>query len=331
MNITVDGKRIKTNRHGVPYIASFLKHFFEKEQVKSVVSQYFNYTDTLDNLEETVKRVSHILGVRPPLIWSRIATASPPSSKTRTPVPIKRLHKQGKVGGRGRGRKRALVFDAEEEEDEADPIQDYVEEDYVEEEEDIEDEEDPIINSDDDELPPTPPPARVRAAPVVAKGTSGGRAITFDEHVQMVNANAAALRALTSTLSMLEVGIDDDLIRYTKATMASYARALDRNGPIVNPAALRHPVVQPELEHEARFGVSERIRHLRIPNGDRLDVGAIGKRALQYYKERYPGCVPPQTLVRAGEGRDRIYLMNLYTETTAPLTLDRAIREQRDQ
>lgn len=320
MNITVDGERIKSNRHGVPYIASFLKHFFEKEQVKSVILQYFNYTDTLDNLEETVKRVAHILSVKPSLIWSRIATASPPVSRTRTPAPIKQIHKKSKAGGRAHGRKRALVFEEE------DPIQHVFEDDYIEEEEDIEDEEDPIQDSDDDELPPTPapvpPPARVRAAPAL------GRVITFEEHVQMVTANASALRALTSTLAMLEVGIDDDLIRYTKATMVAYARALDRNGPIVNPATLRNPVVQPELEHEARFGVSERIRQLRIPDADRLDVGAIGKLALKYYKERFPGCVPPQTLVRAGEGRDRIFMMNLYTETTAPLTLDRAIREQ---
>ena len=136
--------------------------------------------------------------------------------------------------------------------------------------------------------------------------------------------NTQVVHALGLVLSSLNQEKERDFAIYIKDTALPFIKAIRSQGPLYKDETKR-----PEPQGEALFGVSQRIDDLGLSREiESRWVPVIGKRALELYKEVYPGQTPPQRVVY-NEEHDREYLMNLYTERTARDTLDVAIQEQR--
>lgn len=138
--------------------------------------------------------------------------------------------------------------------------------------------------------------------------------------------NTQVVHALGLVLSSLNQEKERDFAIYIKDTTLPFIKAIRSQGPVYKDDETKK---RPEPQGEALFGVSQRIDQLGL--SDEIEsrcVPVIGKRALELYKEVYPGETPPQRVIY-NEEHDREYLMNLYTERTARNTLDVAIQEQR--
>lgn len=135
--------------------------------------------------------------------------------------------------------------------------------------------------------------------------------------------NTSVLRSLSMLMSQTDRETESEYMRLLKDTSLPFIKAVREHGPVVTQASQA-----PEKHGERLFGVSQRIEALgvRVPAGQ---VGVVGKRALELYREEYPGHTPPQRVVINEHGHE--YLMNQYTESTARKTLDVAIREQQQQ
>lgn len=138
--------------------------------------------------------------------------------------------------------------------------------------------------------------------------------------------NTQVVHALGLVLSSLNQEKERDFAIYIKDTALPFIKAIRSQGPLYEDDETKK---RPEPQGEALFGVSQRIDQLGL--SDKIEsrlIPVIGKRALELYKEVYPGETPPQRVIY-NEEHDREYLMNLYTERTAKDTLDVAIQEQR--
>jgi alpha-L-arabinofuranosidase len=125
-----------------------------------------------------------------------------------------------------------------------------------------------------------------------------------DVSYEMISANSKALNALRKTLKLLDPHNDRDLYSVTKSSMAVYVNRLNQC-------------------LEASFSVRDRAAMLGY-DITRVSIQQVGKKALEYFRETYPGQKPLQRLITDG---DHSYMMNLYTLSTAPNTVDRALRE----
>lgn len=135
--------------------------------------------------------------------------------------------------------------------------------------------------------------------------------------------NTQVVHALGLVLSSIDQEREQDFAIYLKDTALPFIKAIRKHGPVA---------AEPTKEsHDGGplFGVSQRIEQLGLSDviGSNF-VPVIGMRALELYKQVYPGHTPPQRIIR-NEKHDKQYMMNLYTEATAAKTLDVAIKEQK--
>lgn len=271
MQIFVRGKRVNSNSRGDPLMVHFLQCMCETKDVNDLVREFFDYNDVVDNVEDTINKLSRALGVSKRSLWEHIRIGSAEKVKKARVIPLSISQED------------IPIFD-----DEEDEVAEWVQPPKDKEEEDEE------ILSISDEEEDEPKMIPVVVDPIVPN---------------TIDSNARALKALTNALAFMDPVQDRDLYRMTKTAMANYVMALCKN-------------VAPPPPNEL-FSVRERALALKM-DISKLSVQAVGKKAYEYYCTTYPGKKPMQRLVTDG---DHTYMMNLYSEFTAPKTVDRALRE----
>lgn len=139
---------------------------------------------------------------------------------------------------------------------------------------------------------------------------------------ESLSVNSQVLKSLALLLETINTEKEPEYAVLIKDTALPFIKALKRQGPMMD----ANTEVPPETQGDALFGVSQRIDQLEAKI-ERGHHSVIGKRALELYKQMFPGHTPPQRVIR-NEEHGKEYLMNLYTEETARHTLDVAIMEQ---
>lgn len=145
--------------------------------------------------------------------------------------------------------------------------------------------------------------------------------IPLKDRIQVIESSAAALSALGL---FYREGVVDDFNTLIKNAAIPYIEGLKKNAHLYNHQE-GGGAVQPEDPNEELVGVSQRIRQLGL-RPKRYNVSAIGKRALELYKEAHPGCMPPQRVAVNKYGHE--YVMNLYTPSICEYTVDVAVGEE---
>lgn len=257
-----------------------MKHFLQcvcqRPDVDSLIEDIFDYDDVVDNLEDTVNKLSRALGVQKRSLWAHIRIGSVGKVKKSRVVPLRESQDD-------------IPLEEDEEEEE---IAEWVQPPKDKEEEEEEEMELLSLSLSDDDAPVSPSPSPSPSPP------------------NSVDANARALSALCKAIMFMDPVQDRDLYRLTKTTMATYVMALCKGAAPPPPA---NPL----------FSVRERATALNM-DISKLSIQQVGKKAYEYYCAAYPGNKPLQRLITDG---DHTYMMNLYTEKTAPKTVDRALRE----
>lgn len=299
----VHGQPVKCDRFGKPLVSSFLSLLLPDpagaaDRAKAKKASPLEY---IDDLTDYVKRVARKIKTSPKHIWEVI------SFSTVSKKPLKK-------------RERPLIeidddlFVVDQREDDDDKGKEEEDaDDYINESDDDDDDDDDVmveaVDVDDDE----------------EEDHDAGPANVQNSHPSdALNTNTNALRALSLLIANTDRDTEADYYRLLKDTTLPFIKAIRQHGPVCNPGSAGVANSPPEKPGEPLFGVSQRIEALgaRIPAGR---VSVVGKRALELYRQVYPGHTPPQRVVINEHGHE--YLMNQYTETTARKTLDMAIGE----
>lgn len=173
---------------------------------------------------------------------------------------------------------------------------------------------------------PKPPPKRVLfSSPGEPEDFPSPFTMSVDDRIRILDANTRVVHSLASLISATHAGSDAEYHSMLRNATVPFVTAIRKTGPIEDLSPTPRPAVQPEHVGEEQFGVSQRLRMLGHDPNQLINVAKIGKRAIELYRGRFPGCVPPQRSVTNAHGHS--YMMNLYTRTTAPHTVDVAIQE----
>lgn len=136
--------------------------------------------------------------------------------------------------------------------------------------------------------------------------------------------NSQVLSSLAALIRETNPDVEYEYYALLKDTTLPFIKAIKQHGPLLDNSSNGRN--QPEKPNEILFGVSQRAEQLHMNlSGGR--VAQVGKRALELYRQEYPGYNPPQRTVKNDHGHE--YLMNQYSETTAKRTLDIALKEEK--
>lgn len=152
--------------------------------------------------------------------------------------------------------------------------------------------------------------------------------ISVEDRMRIIQTNTQALLALGAfyTEPPVHSKQTDDFSALIKNTALPFVEALKRLGPVEHMNNASTPTARPENSSERLLSVSQRIRELG-KDPDTFNVSSIGKRALELYRQKYPGHSPPQRVSTNNRGHE--YLLNVYTPTICRHTVDRAVQEAR--
>jgi prophage antirepressor-like protein len=168
-----------------------------------------------------------------------------------------------------------------------------------------------------------PRPVAGKKLPVRAASYANvNRLVTFEDRIEMLNANSRALHALAQLLSA-EPGNTawrDEI----QSVALPFVDSIKKLGPVEDSHTKFMPAPRPEKPGDPLFGASERARALGM-NPDRIKVAQVGKEALQLYKDAYSPHVPLRR--KTQDARGNSYFMNVYSEESARNTLDVALRD----
>jgi len=137
--------------------------------------------------------------------------------------------------------------------------------------------------------------------------------------------NCQVLSSLALLMGQTNPDTEYEYYSLLKDTSLPFIKAIKQHGPYFSSQQNPKGKISPEKPGEVSFGVSQRAEqlHLNLSPGR---VAQVGKRALELYRQVYPGFSPPQRTVKNDHGHE--YLMNQYTPTTTQKTLDVAIKEE---
>jgi hypothetical protein len=146
------------------------------------------------------------------------------------------------------------------------------------------------------------------------------RQLDFETRQLMFQRNTEAIMALGS----LNAQGNGEFALEVKTAALPFIKAIKKLGPFHGTDSTDAPQKQPERANDNLYSVAQRIEQLGL-DADLYNTSELGKRALQLYKERWPGCLPPQRVVVNKHGHE--YLMNVYTLSVCRETVDKAIYE----
>jgi hypothetical protein len=137
--------------------------------------------------------------------------------------------------------------------------------------------------------------------------------------------NCQVLSSLALLMGQTNPDTEYEYYSLLKDTSLPFIKAIKQHGPYFSSQQNPKGKISPEKPGEVSFGVSQRVEQLKLnlPAGK---IAQVGKRALELYRQVYPGFSPPQRTVKNDHGHE--YLMNQYTPTTTQKTLDVAIKEE---
>lgn len=301
----VNGKQIQTDRHGNPNVNHFCQELFKSDldkqyQAASLIEDEYIYdvTDFLDLIHRKMK--IPLKDLSSALDW-RIESSRRQKYAAKPSLPIPDLTP-------------FLQSSSSDENDDDDNVFDF--------EVDLDDDE-------EDHRFMSPPKIAKKPKSAFVRQRRQRRLLSFEDRIRLAETNSKVLTALGSFYNSslnANTGVKqkDDFTLFLKNAAIPYIDALKQLSPLQDVLPTAAPYNQPEIRDEELLSVSQRLRQLGLDPSD-YSVSTIGKRALELYKERYPGCSPPQRLVANEQGHE--YLMNVYTPRICAYTIDQAMRE----